>query len=156
MRYEMFKKRLALASIGLAIMAGCDPKKAQDPPTPTTPATPKVSMDEVKRDVAKSINTTAAYTQQERDKMIADMKAKMKVMDENIESLRLKGKVLASDARANWELKMAVLEERRKLTDEKLSEFGASTSKAWGDMEAGVKSAWEELSKAFQEASNEF
>jgi hypothetical protein len=77
-------------------------------------------------------------------------------MDAKIEQLRLKGQDLASDAKTTWDLKMTTLEEKRKLANERLSEIGESTSKAWRDVEIGVKSAWEELSKAFQEASNEF
>ena len=84
------------------------------------------------------------------------MKEKLAVMDANIERLRLKGKNLASDAKAKWDVKMAKLDENRKSANDKLAEFGASTSKAWSDVEAGAKSAWAELSKAFQEASNEF
>jgi hypothetical protein len=81
------------------------------PDAPKADATPekpsKVSFDDVKRDAARSITTTATYSQQERDSMIEDMKAKMATMDENIETLRLKGKDLAIDARANWDKSMS-------------------------------------------------
>jgi hypothetical protein len=51
---------------------------------------------------------------------------------------------------------MAALDEKLKLANERLAEAGKTTSKAWTDVKAGVNSAWEELSKALQEASNEF
>lgn len=38
----------------------------------------------------------------------------------------------------------------------KLGLWSKSTSKAWIDVEKGAKTAWEELSKAFLEASKEF
>jgi hypothetical protein len=77
-------------------------------------------------------------------------------MDENIETLRLKGKDLAIDARANWDKSMVALDEKRRLAKERLDEIGESSSKAWSDLEKGAKAAWEDLSKAFQEASSEF
>jgi hypothetical protein len=88
--------------------------------------------------------------------MIEDMKAKMATMDENIETLRLKGKDLAIDARANWDKSMVALDEKRRLAQERLDEIGESSSRAWSNLEKGAKAAWEDLSKAFQEASSEF
>jgi hypothetical protein len=65
-----------------------------------TPEKPqKVTFDDVKRDTARSIATTATYSQKERDSMVEDMKAKMATMDDNIAKLRLKGKDLGIDAR---------------------------------------------------------
>jgi hypothetical protein len=129
------------------------------PDAPKAVATPEkpseVSFDDVKRDAARSITTTATYSQQERDSMIEDMKAKMATMDENIETLRLKGKDLAIDARANWDKSMVALDEKRRLAKERLDEIGESSSRAWSDLEKGAKAAWEDLSKAFQEASSE-
>ena len=156
MRFHMFKKRFVLSTVGLVFSIGCEQKMPQAQPSSTSAMPPNITIDDVKRDAASSMNTTAAYSQQEKDKIVADMKEKLAVMDANIERLRLKGKNLASDAKAKWDVKMANLDENRKSANDKLAEFGASTSKAWSDVEAGAKSAWAELSKAFQEASNEF
>jgi hypothetical protein len=152
----MHKNKIALSALGLAIILGCEQKPPQPLPKSTTTMPSKVTIDDVNRDATAAMNTTAAYSQQEKDKLLADMKEKITAMDAKIEKLRLKGKDLASDAKANWDLKMTALDEKRKLASESLSEIGDSTSKAWRDVEIGVKSAWEELSKAFQEASNEF
>jgi hypothetical protein len=157
MRFHSFKKQLALYVIGLAFVLGCEKDMPDAPKADATPEKPsKVSFDDVKRDAARSITTTATYSQQERDSMIEDMKAKMATMDENIETLRLKGKDLAIDARANWDKSMVALDEKRRLAKERLDEIGESSSKAWSDLEKGAKAAWEDLSKAFQEASSEF
>lgn len=156
MRFHMFQMQFALGALGLAFMLGCEQRGPQAQPSSTSTAPSKVTIDDVKRDAASSMNTIAAYSQQEKDKLVADMNEKLAVMDANIEKLRLKGKDLASDAKAKWDLKMAALDEKRKLAKEGLAEAGESTSKAWSDIVAGSKSAWEDLSKAFQEASNEF
>ncbi len=155
MRYHKFMKQFALSTLGVVFVIGCDPKSPPTQPSPPSSVPSKVNLDDVKRDATSSMQTAAAYSKQEKDKLVADMKASMVVMDANIEKLRLKGKDLASDAKATWELKMAALDEKRKAAGERLAEVGESTSKAWSDVEAGAKSAWEELSKAFQEASKE-
>lgn len=156
MKFLMNKSEIALSTLGLAIILGCEQKPPQPLPKSTTTMPSKVTNEDVNRDATAAMNTTAAYSQQEKEKLLAEMKEKIVVMDAKIEQLRLKGKDLASDAKTTWDLKMTALEEKRKLANERLSEIGESTSKAWRDVEIGVKSAWEELSKAFQEASNEF
>jgi hypothetical protein len=150
----MCRKTIALSTLGLAFLLGCEQPTPQPKSTSETPT--NVTTDDVKRDATATVATTATYSQQEKEKLLAEMKTQMAMMDANIEKLRLKGKELASDAKTSWELKMAALEEKRKLANERLAEIGESTSKAWSDVEKGAKSAWEELSKAFQEASSEF
>lgn len=115
-----------------------------------------VTMDDVKRDATKSLTTTATYSQQEKDKLLAAMQTQLEAMEANIELLRLKGKELASDAKTSWELKMATLEQKRETAKEKIAEISKSTSQAWSDIEKCAKTAWEDLSKAFLEASKEF
>jgi hypothetical protein len=154
MRFHSCKQQLALCGIGMAFIFGCEKKAPVTNAKPEAPA--EVTFDDVKRDAAQSITTTATFSKQEKDRMLEDLKAKMAIMDDNIEKLRLKGKDLASDTKANWEKSMVALEEKRKLAKERLDEFGDSSSKAWSDLEKGTKAAWEDLSKAFQEASREF
>lgn len=156
MRFYLTQQRLLLSTLGLAFILGCERKEPQAQ-TSNIPAKPSnVTLDDVKRDAATSMKSTAAYSQQEKDKLVADMKAKLAVIDANIEQMRLKGKDLASDAKAKWDSNMAAIDEKRKLANERLAEVEESTSKAWDDVTAAATSAWEELSKALQDASNEF
>jgi hypothetical protein len=150
----MTSKNFKVAAFSLVAAIGCDPY----PPKPAVvnETTSTVTLEDVKRDAAKSVDTTATYSQQNKDKLIMDMKEQMATMDANIEKLRLKGKDLASDAKRNWDLKMVDLETKRKQASEKFEEIGNSTSEAWGDVEKGARSAWDELSKAFRKASKEF
>ena len=126
-------------------------KRTPDPEKP-----PKVTLDDVKQDAAKSLTTTATYSQQEKEKLLAAMQTQFEAMDASIAKLRLQGAELASDAKTSWELKMAALEVKRETAKEKIAEISKSTSKAWSDVEKGAKTAWEDLSKAFLEASKEF
>lgn len=156
MQYLRSHKQLALSTFGLVFICGCEQEAARIQPSPPSATPSKVTLDDVSRDAIASLNTTAEYSKQEKDKLVADMKAKIANMDANIEILRLKGKGLASDAKARWELKMANLDDKLKIAKARLEEVGESTSAAWTDVKAGAKSAWDELSQALQEASNEF
>lgn len=156
MRFYLTQQRLLLSTLGLAFILGCERKEPQAQ-TSNIPAKPSnVTLDDVKRDAATSMKSTAAYSQQEKDKLVADMKAKLAVIDANIEQMRLKGRDLASDAKAKWDSNMAAIDEKRKLANERLAEVEESTSKAWDDFTAAATSAWEELSKALQDASKGF
>lgn len=150
----MTSKNFKVVAFCLVAAVGCDPYQPKPAVVNETPST--VTLEDVKRDAAKSADTTATYSQQSKDKLIMDMKEQMATMDANIEKLRLKGKDLASDAKLNWQLKMTDLEAKRKLANEKLEEIGTATSQAWGDVEKGARSAWDELAKAFRNASDEF
>ena len=154
MHYHMFKKPIALGILGLTCILGCEPKSPKPNYGSEKPA--NVTMDDVKRDATKSLTTTATYSQQEKDKLLAAMQTQLEAMEANIEKLRLQGAELASDAKTSWQLKMAALEEKRETAKEKIAEISNSTSKAWSDVEKGAKTAWEDLSKAFLEASKEF
>lgn len=151
----MISKNFTVAAFSFVAAIGCDSYQSK-PATVNDNKTPAVTLEDVKRDAAQAADTTATYSQQNKDKLLIDMKAQMATMDANIEQLRLKGKDLASDAKLNWEQKMSDLEAKRKLASEKMEEIGNSTSEAWSDVAKGARSAWDELAKAFRNASDEF
>jgi hypothetical protein len=154
MHYHLFKRPITLGILGLTCFLGCEPQLPQ--PNSGSEKPPKVTLDDVKQNAAKSLTTTATYSQQEKEKLLAAMQTQFEAMDASIAKLRLQGAELASDAKTRWDLKMAALEEKRETAKEKIAEISKSTSKAWIDVEKGAKTAWEELSKAFLEASKEF
>ncbi len=143
-----------IIAAGLFAIVGCNTKPSSAPSGLEKPA--KVTLDEVKQDASTSLETAATYSQQNKDQLMKDLKVRMSAMDAKIEELRNKGANLASDAKANWELKMSELDSKRKAAGTKLEEIENSTAQAWGDVEKGARSAWEELKKAFQSASDEF
>lgn len=139
---------------GALFFGGCDSNSSS--PSTNSEQPKKVTMDDVKRDAAKSLETTAKFTEQNKENLMKDLKEQLAVMDSKITDLRSKGAQLANDARAKWELKMAELETRRQTASAKLVEVENSTAQAWDEVEKGAKAAWEELKKAFQNAANEF
>ena len=51
---------------------------------------------------------------------------------------------------------MAGLQTKQDAARVKLVEVGHSTAEAWKDIQKGAQSAWDDLDKAFREASREF
>jgi hypothetical protein len=151
---EMKRFFLSVLAIALLTANGCDQKSMDSKPVAVNK--PSVTMDDVQRDAATSLKTTVAYSQQNKDRIVKNLKEQLATMDTSIEKLRLKGESLANDAKTNWDLKMVELDEKRKSAHAKLTEVEASTAKAWTDVEKGAQSAWEDLETAFQNASKEF
>lgn len=149
-------RRLLLAGVvtGLCISVGCTETQKETPVSAAKPSV--VTREDVDRAAKESQETTAAYSQQNKDKLVKELKDQLATMDENIAKLRVKGEGLAEDAKARWNIRMAELDLKRKAASEKLGEIESSTARAWSDVERGARSAWEDLKSAFQNASNEF
>lgn len=148
--------RLMIAGVfaSLCLSLGCAEKEKEIPVSAAKPSV--VTREDVDRAAEQSRETTAAYSQQNKDKLVKELKDQLATMDENIAKLRVKGESLASDAKATWNIRMAELDLKRKAANEKLNEIESSTARAWGDVEKGARAAWEDLKTSFQNASNEF
>jgi TolA-binding protein len=144
---------LAVGLIGFVLTLGCGKKTTESDSASETSS--RATMDDVKREAAETAEATAAFVQQKKEMLLAEMDERLTAIDARIEELRAQEKELASDARARWQLKMDALDEKRRLANERLGEIAESTSKAWSDVETGLKNALEELSEAVQEASSE-
>jgi TolA-binding protein len=150
----MCKLNLVTAALGMMLLVGCQQQASKMELEEKTPSS--VTMDDVMRDAAASMNTIAEYSQQEKEKFLITMKEQLEIMDAKIEDLRLKGEGLVGEAKLRWEKRMASLDDKRKSAADKLEEIGESTSRAWDEVKQGVETAWEELTSAFQEAGREF
>ena len=129
--------------------SGCEQKPAD--PTPR-----KVTSEDVRRDVGQAVNTAAEFSQQTKEEFQKNLDARLKELDAEIAKLREKGRDLKDEAKVNWDQKLADLETKRDAARAKLAEVGHSSAEAWKDVQKGAQSAWDELDKAFHDASREF
>jgi hypothetical protein len=151
----MFKHIWKLMLAALFVASGCERAPVDQPPEKkTTPD--KVTSDDVRRDAGQAAKTAAQYSQQTKDEFQKKLDKRLKEMDADIVRLREKGRDLKGEAKSNWEKKVAALETKRDAVRAKLAEFGQSSAEAWKDVQKGAQSAWDELDKAFQDASREF
>lgn len=140
---------LLLMLAGLLTASGCDTKPAEPKPG-------KVTSEDVRRDAGKAVDTAAEFSQQTKEEFQKKLDLRLKELDAEIAKLREKGNNLKDEAKADWEKKMADLEAKREAASAKLAEVGHSSAEAWKDIQKGAQAAWDDLDKAFREASREF
>jgi TolA-binding protein len=145
----MYRFILSLLLIILFATAGCEQQTTDQAPG-------KVTVDDVRRDAGKALNTAAEFSQQAKVELQQKLAARLKDLDAEIAKLRDKGRDLKDQAKADWDVKLADLEAKRAAASAKLAELGNSSAEAWKDIQQGTQSAWDELEKSFQEAAREF
>lgn len=129
--------------------SGCEQKPAD--PTPG-----KVTPKDVHRDAGQVVDTASEFSQQAKEDFEKSLDARLEELDAEIAKLREKGSDVKDEAKAEWDQKMSDLEAKRKAARAKLAEVSQSSAKAWKDVQQGARSAWDELDKAFKDASREF
>lgn len=138
---------LMLMLVALCVILGCEQKSAEPG---------KVTSEEVRRDAGQAVDTGVEYARQTKEEFHKKLEIQLNELDAKIAKLREKGGDLKDEAKNNWDKKMADLETKREAARAKLDEVGASSADAWGDVKKGAQSAWDELDKAFRDASQEF
>jgi TolA-binding protein len=134
---------------GLFAAVGCDQKHAVQTPG-------KVTSEDVRRDAGQAVDTAVEYSQQTKEDFQKELDTQLNELDVKIDKLREKGRDLKDEAKANWEQKMTALETKRDAARAKLDEVGRASAEAWKDVQKGAQSAWDDLDKAFHDASKEF
>ena len=138
-----------LVLAGLFATIGCEQNPADRPPG-------KVTSEDVRRDAGQAVTSVAEFSQQTKEEFQKKLETRLKELDVEIAKLREKGRDLKDKAKANWDQKMADLETKRDAAPAKLAEVGHSSAGAWKDVPKGAQSAWDELDRAFRDASREF
>jgi TolA-binding protein len=128
---------------------GCEQKSVDRAPGKVTP-------EDVRRDASQAAKTAAEYSQQTKEDFQKKLEAQLNELDAKIAKLREKDSDLKDEAKVNWDRKMAELETKREAARAKLAEVGHSSAEAWKDVQKGAQSAWDDLDKAFRDASREF
>ncbi len=143
------RRFILLILVGLLTASGCDSKPAETMPG-------KVTSEDVRRDAGKAVDTAVEFSQQTKEEFQRKLDLRLKELDAEIAKLREKGNNLKDEAKADWDKKMADLETKRTSASAKLTEVGNSSAEAWKDVQKGAQAAWDDLDKAFHEASREF
>ena len=139
---------MLMLAVLLAVI-GCERK-----PADRTPG--KVTSEDVRRDADQAAKTAAEYSQQTREEFQKKLEAQLTELDAKVAKLREKGGSLKDKAKVNWDQTMVELETKRDAARANLAEVGHSSAEAWKDVKKGAQSAWDELDKAFRDASREF
>jgi TolA-binding protein len=134
---------------GFIAILGCEQPSS-------VPASGKVTSEDVRHDVGKAVDTTAEFSQQTKDEFQQKLEARLKELDAELVVLREKGRDLKDEAKVKWDQKLAELETKRDTARAKLAAVNESSVEAWKDLQKGAQAAWNDMDKAFSEASREF
>ncbi|MDZ4817392.1 MAG: hypothetical protein SGJ20_00300 [Planctomycetota bacterium] len=145
----MYRFVWMLTLVGLLTASGCERKPPDGVPG-------KVTSEDVRRDASQAAETAAEYSRQTKDEFQNKLENRLKELDAEITTLREKGRELKDQAKVDWDRKMAAVESKRDAARGKLAEVRDSSAAAWKDVQKGAQSAWDDLDKAFHEASREF
>ena len=145
----MLRGWCVLLLAGLIAVVGCQRKPADRAPG-------KVTSEDVRREAGTAVNTAVEFSQQAKEEFQRKLDARLKNMDAEIAKLQEKGRDLKGDAKVKWDQKLADLETKRDAARAKLAEVAQSSGAAWKDVQKGAQSGWDEMDKAFRDASQEF
>jgi hypothetical protein len=145
----MIRSWWLLSAVVLLAASGCT--KA-----PVEHTVRKVPAEDVRRDADKAVDTATAAAVQAKEDFEMRFKASLAEMEVEIGKLHDKGLAMKDEASARWNEKMANLKAKQAAAREKLDELRTSTGEAWGHVEKGAQSAWDDVRKAFDEAAKEF
>jgi Skp family chaperone for outer membrane proteins len=144
----------SLCLLSAAVVASLSLSGCSQPPVEHTVR--KVIPEDVERDTAKAVDTVTKAATQAKEDLETRLKSSLADMDAEITKLQEKGLALKDEAKARWNEKMADLKAKQEAARKKVEELGKSTGEAWERLEAGTQAAWDDVQKAFQEASKEF
>ena len=115
---------------------------------------------DVKKEAKEAIETTKAYSLQQKEEYQKQMEAKLQDFDREIQSLQDKVKsgasALKEDSIAKFNQSMEELSKKKQAVAEKLNELKSESGKAWEDTKSGVDNAMDELGKAYDRARSHF
>jgi len=140
---------LPLNAAVLLVFSGCTE-------APVKQTVLKVPIEDARRDVAEDEETAAAAAKQSKADFEMRLKDRLAAMEVEIDKLREKGLALKDEAKTRWDKQLAELKAKQHVAREKLDELGRSTGEAWGHLEKGAQSAWDDLREAVQRAAKEF
>ncbi len=120
------------------------------------PAPGEVTGEDVRRETEEAAGAAAAYSEQAKEKFVADLNRRLEEMDAEIAEFHAKGDELKEEAKVKWEQKLAELETKREAARAKRDEVARSTAAAWEDVKRGAEGAWKELDQAVRDAAAEY
>jgi len=115
----------------------------------------KVASEDVRRDANQTVSAVSGYFQQVRDEFQKKLEGQISELDGKIVQLRMKGRKLEKTAKAEWDRKIAELEVKLDAARAKLAKLGHSSAEDWNGAKREVESAYDDLDRAFRDATKE-
>jgi len=93
---------------------------------------------------------------EEKDLYQKKLESKLKEIKARMEMLEAKAVQAKAEFKPEYQKHLYELRQKREALRSKLDEIKKSSGEAWKDVQQGAQAAWDELDKAFRDASNKF
>jgi len=113
-----------------------------------TPVT--VSAEEVRTEIREALQSAKSYTYRQRDKYRERLERVLKRADNRIDELRDQAAQAGDQAKKKYHEQIKQLRRVRDKARTQLKRLKSATPEAWEDFKSGVRSAFEDLRKAFE------
>ena len=92
----------------------------------------------------------------DKDTYEKKLKAQLDEWQANIDKMRAQAEQASADAQIKYQDQINELRSQRDEMEEKLKELQNSQAAAWNDVKAGADKAWDQMTKAMQDAWKRF
>ena len=104
----------------------------------------------------QNVNNPAETVRQEKQMYQDQAGAKLRDLDQQIDTLRTKAAKESKVDRRQLDREMAELERKRDEAHQRLEKLNTSSQEAWKDMKVGIEAAMDDLQAAYQRAAAHF
>lgn len=151
-RRNSFFSGVIVASLALA---GCSGGNGSDGTGEAGDGSP-TTMGDVQQEMGEAMNEAGQLLQQKKNEFMAMLNNQSETFSEQMATLKARAEELEGDARQRIDETIASLETQTEEFRSRMNELKNTSGEAWEDMQAGLKSASEELEAAYQNAIDEF
>lgn len=114
------------------------------------------SFEELQRDTRELMDSVGAYTAQQRDKAVAEVKQSLAALDRSIDSMQARFEanmeVMSIEAQQMNRAALEELREQRAAVNGQLEQLADNSAQAWDRVKAGFFEAYEKMYEAWENA----
>lgn len=156
---EVLKMKCVMSMRGLMVIVlllamGFLSSCGENEKTQSKPAA--VSKEDVGQKAMETYDATKAYTIEQMQAFRVQAETRLGEYKKEIEGLQANAEKLEGDAKAEAELQLTALRQKRDAVAEKLKDLSSSSGNAWEELKSGIDAAMEDLGNACKQAVAEF
>ena len=111
-----------------------------------------VTAEDIRQELREALETTKAYTYQQRQEYQKRLEPVLHDLDDRIEALKEQAKGASREAQKRSAEAIEELRREREVVRKHLARVQAAAPGAWEEVKSGMSAAWDDLRKAFQRA----
>lgn len=114
----------------------------------------EVSTKRVTKEAKEALQATQEYTAQQKQAFQKAMQGELVAMERHIDSLKAESRKASGQARADLQLAIQELEQKKAVAAQKLAKLQSSSAQAWTDASSATNKAMEDMKKSYEKAAS--